>query len=75
MQTLVPTFRELSREEIHTLLDRRVLEKNYGRYFLESLPPAPLVRGAWEELRERIEPFYARSLERRPTTKARRAGG
>ncbi len=43
------------------LLDRRVLEKSYGGYFLESLPPAPLVRGAWEELRARVEQFYARS--------------
>ena len=42
------------------LLDRRVLEKNYGGYFLESLPPAPVFRGAWSELRKRIEAFYAR---------------
>jgi len=42
------------------LLDRRVLEKNYGRYFLESLPPAPVVRGPWPELRERLQEFYAR---------------
>ena len=42
------------------LLDRRVLEKNYGRYFLESLPPAPVVRGVWPELCGRLREFYAR---------------
>ncbi|HET9983355.1 MAG TPA: helicase C-terminal domain-containing protein [Longimicrobiales bacterium] len=40
------------------LLDRRVVEKGYGRYFLESLPPAPVVRGPWRELIARLEAFY-----------------
>jgi ATP-dependent DNA helicase DinG len=40
------------------LLDRRVLEKSYGRYFLGSLPEAPLVTGPWHELRDLISAFY-----------------
>lgn len=40
------------------LLDRRVVEKGYGRYFLESLPPAPVVRGPWSELAARLAAFY-----------------
>jgi ATP-dependent DNA helicase DinG len=40
------------------LLDRRVLERGYGRYFLESLPPAPLLRGPWSELRFELAEFY-----------------
>jgi ATP-dependent DNA helicase DinG len=41
------------------LLDRRVLEKSYGRYFLESLPPAPVRTGGWAALAEGLEDFYA----------------
>jgi ATP-dependent DNA helicase DinG len=41
------------------LLDSRVLEKSYGRYFLESLPPAPVRTGTWQELRVGLERFYA----------------
>ncbi len=40
------------------LLDRRVLEKGYGRYFLESLPPAPVQTGPWGELRLELAQFY-----------------
>ena len=32
------------------ILDRRVLTKGYGRLFLESLPPARLVRGPLAEV-------------------------
>ncbi|HEX9108471.1 MAG TPA: helicase C-terminal domain-containing protein [Longimicrobiales bacterium] len=48
------------------LLDRRVLEKNYGGYFLESLPPAPVVSAGWEELRARLQAFYARPRQTPP---------
>jgi ATP-dependent DNA helicase DinG len=41
------------------ILDPRLLAKGYGRYFLESLPPAPLVTGAWTALREQLRLFYA----------------
>lgn len=40
------------------LLDRRILTKRYGRYLRESLPPAPLVKGPWHELQERLAAFY-----------------
>ncbi len=41
------------------LLDRRVLEKTYGRYFLGSLPPAPLRTAPWAELAAELRAFYA----------------
>ncbi|HUF52092.1 MAG TPA: helicase C-terminal domain-containing protein [Longimicrobiales bacterium] len=41
------------------ILDSRLLTKSYGRYFLSSLPPAPLVTGPWLELREQLRTFYA----------------
>jgi ATP-dependent DNA helicase DinG len=41
------------------LLDRRVLEKSYGRYFIESLPPSPVHTGPWSDLRHGLEQFYA----------------
>jgi ATP-dependent DNA helicase DinG len=41
------------------LLDRRVLERGYGRYFLESLPPAPVETGQWAELRLDLAHFYS----------------
>jgi len=40
------------------LLDRRVVTRSYGRYFLESLPPAPVRTGPWNALRTEIEAFY-----------------
>ena len=40
------------------LLDRRVLEKSYGKYFLDSLPPAPLHTGSWSDLRFELASFY-----------------
>ena len=41
------------------LLDGRILEKGYGRYFLDSLPESPVRTGRWEELRPELEAFYA----------------
>jgi ATP-dependent DNA helicase DinG len=40
------------------ILDTRLLTKGYGRYFLDSLPPAPLVTGSWAELRAALRDFY-----------------
>jgi ATP-dependent DNA helicase DinG len=37
------------------LLDNRVLEKGYGKYFLESLPPAPVRTGTWAELSQELK--------------------
>jgi ATP-dependent DNA helicase DinG len=40
------------------ILDPRLLTKGYGRYFIDTLPAAPLVRGPWSDLRERLRGFY-----------------
>jgi ATP-dependent DNA helicase DinG len=40
------------------LLDPRLLTKSYGRYFLSSLPPAPLITAPWSELREQLRTFH-----------------
>jgi ATP-dependent DNA helicase DinG len=41
------------------ILDPRLLSKGYGRDFLASLPPAPLVTGPWEDVRNHLRTFYA----------------
>ena len=41
------------------MLDDRILTRRYGRYLRESLPPAPLVKGAWADVERRIRDFYA----------------
>ena len=41
------------------VLDDRIVTKRYGRYLRESLPDAPLVKGAWTDVRRRLEAFYA----------------
>ena len=41
------------------LLDSRILTKTYGRALLSALPPAPLVKGPWEEVKTRLSAFYA----------------
>ncbi len=40
------------------LLDSRLLTRPYGRILRRALPPAPLVRGPWPEVRRRLEEFY-----------------
>jgi ATP-dependent DNA helicase DinG len=40
------------------ILDPRLLTKGYGRFFLDSLPPAPLVTGPWTDVRETLRAFY-----------------
>ena len=40
------------------LLDGRVVSKSYGRYFLESLPPAPVRVAPWRELHRVARAFY-----------------
>lgn len=44
---------------IVAVLDRRMVSKRYGRYFLESLPPATVVVDSWQ----RLAPTAARWLE------------
>lgn len=40
------------------LLDDRLLTRRYGRTIREALPPMPLYRGPWEEVRQRAREFY-----------------
>jgi ATP-dependent DNA helicase DinG len=40
------------------LLDDRFVRKRYGRYLRDSLPPAPLVEGPWEEVARAVGSFY-----------------
>lgn len=40
------------------LLDDRMLRKRYGRVLRQSLPPMPLHKGPWEEVRGRVRAFY-----------------
>jgi ATP-dependent DNA helicase DinG len=44
------------------ILDRRIHERGYGRYFLGSLPPSPVQVGTWPELLESLRRFYALEL-------------
>ena len=41
------------------LLDDRIVTRRYGRYLRASLPDAPLIKGAWPDLRRRLADFYA----------------
>lgn len=47
------------------LLDGRVLQKSYGRYFLESLPPAPVRTASWAALTDELEAFYTPAADER----------
>ena len=47
------------------ILDPRVVRKSYGRYLIDSLPPAPLVAGPWREVHEALRDFYGESRVRR----------
>jgi ATP-dependent DNA helicase DinG len=40
------------------LLDDRIVAKRYGRYLRDSLPDAPFVKGAWSDVRRRLQAFY-----------------
>jgi ATP-dependent DNA helicase DinG len=40
------------------ILDGRIARKSYGRYLLESLPPAPLLTLPWQEGYARLRKFY-----------------
>jgi len=40
------------------ILDGRLLSRSYGRYLVESLPPARIVIDSWEECRSEISRFY-----------------
>jgi ATP-dependent DNA helicase DinG len=40
------------------LLDDRIVAKRYGRYLRDSLPDAPFIKGAWSDVRRRLQAFY-----------------
>jgi ATP-dependent DNA helicase DinG len=40
------------------ILDRRVVERSYGRRFVTALPPARRVRGPWHEISEELRHFF-----------------
>jgi ATP-dependent DNA helicase DinG len=40
------------------ILDGRIAKKSYGRYFVDSLPEAPLVKGPWRQVKEEMLRFY-----------------
>ena len=42
------------------LLDSRVVTKRYGPLVLNGLPPADRIVGSWNEVRTRVEDFFAR---------------
>ena len=46
------------------MLDDRLLTKRYGRHFLDALPPMPVAKGRWAEVRGRVEEFYNRERHR-----------
>ncbi len=46
------------------VLDDRLLTKRYGRHFVDALPPMPLARGRWAEVRARVEEFYRKERAR-----------
>jgi ATP-dependent DNA helicase DinG len=41
------------------VLDARLLTRRYGPFLRQSLPPAPLSKGLWVDLRRGLEEFYA----------------
>ena len=43
------------------ILDSRIVTRGYGRYLLESLPPARVVQGPWATCRGELTAFYARA--------------
>jgi ATP-dependent DNA helicase DinG len=42
------------------VLDDRILTRRYGPYLRQSLPPAPMTKGIWVDLRRGLEEFYGR---------------
>lgn len=40
------------------ILDDRILTRRYGLYLRQSLPPAPLAKGPWGELKRTLGAFY-----------------
>jgi ATP-dependent DNA helicase DinG len=51
------------------ILDPRILSRGYGRYFIDTLPPAPLVTGPWDTLRDALRTFYERTTPGPPAAR------
>jgi len=47
------------------VLDGRIVRKSYGRYFIDSLPDAPLVKGPWQTVKSAMLDFYGTRQENR----------
>ncbi|HCK61478.1 MAG TPA: helicase, partial [Gemmatimonadetes bacterium] len=41
------------------ILDDRIVRRRYGRYLQDSLPPAPIIRGPWPDVEERLRDFFS----------------
>jgi ATP-dependent DNA helicase DinG len=56
-----------SREDhgVVLVLDGRIAKKSYGRYFVESLPDAPVRIGPWRDVKEAMVRFYGARQEAR----------
>ena len=52
------------------LLDSRIVKYRYGRYLLDSLPPAPLAHGPWRRVEEYLRAFYEPAGEPRAAQQA-----
>lgn len=52
------------------VLDRRIVSKGYGRYLLDSLPPATLRVGPWKEVYAEMKRFYAGGAAEAPAGRA-----
>ncbi|MCI0433288.1 MAG: helicase [Gemmatimonadetes bacterium] len=48
------------------LLDRRAIERGYGRTLMQALPPAPVQTGPWATVRDALRLFYLRETEPAP---------
>jgi ATP-dependent DNA helicase DinG len=47
------------------VLDGRIAKKSYGRYFVDSLPPAPLLAAPWQTVKAEMLRFYGERGEAR----------
>jgi ATP-dependent DNA helicase DinG len=47
------------------VLDGRIVRKSYGRYLVDSLPPAPLVKAPWQVVKAAMLRHYAAHGEQR----------
>lgn len=45
------------------VLDGRIAKKSYGRYFVDSLPPVPVVKAPWRAVKEAMLQFYGEREE------------